>query len=278
MSEKRGNISQDGTCSDQASGDPLLEELAGSPAHYPLKDGSPAVDSADPEYCLGIDQLGTARPQGGGCDIGAIESTDRQPVHQKLWKPSSVRWLTTFAQPIRIHRWAACPAGTSHDIITITDDITLREELPPMRGTITIEGNGHTISGDNKNRIFDVSGGRLTIKDLTLTDGYTQEDGGAIRLRSGGRLTVENTIFQDNWAYRGGVIAMLSADVAVTVNSSSFVENAAELQGGVFLLNGGSANINSSSFVDNHSETCLGRRLSCQRQQTFRVQQYLQGK
>ena len=257
LSEKRGNISQDGTCSDQASGDPLLEELAGSPAHYPLKDGSPAVDSADPEYCLGTDQLGTARPQGGGCDIGAIESTTASPSPETVeaFKCSLADHIRSANSNTSV---GGCPAGTSHDIITITDDITLREELPPIRGTITIEGNGHTISGGGKYRILDVSGGRLTIKDLTLTDGYTQEDGGAIRLRSGGRLTVENTIFQDNWAYRGGVIAMLSADVAVTVNSSSFVENAAELQGGVFFLNGGSANINSSSFVDNHSERAWG--------------------
>ena len=49
-----------------------------------------------------------------------------------------------------------CPAGTSHDIITIADDITLTEALPPITGTITIEGGGHTISGDGQFRIFDV--------------------------------------------------------------------------------------------------------------------------
>ena len=49
-----------------------------------------------------------------------------------------------------------CPAGTSHDIITIAEDITLSEPLPPITGTITIEGGGHTISGDNQFRIFDV--------------------------------------------------------------------------------------------------------------------------
>ena len=59
-----------------------------------------------------------------------------------------------------------CPAGTSHDIITIAEDITLTEPLPPIRGTITIEGGGHTISGDGKYRIFDVNGGNLTIKNL----------------------------------------------------------------------------------------------------------------
>ena len=47
----------------------------------------------------------------------------------------------------------------------------LTEPLPPITGTITIEGGGHTISGDAKYRIFEVNGGRLTINSLTMTDG-----------------------------------------------------------------------------------------------------------
>lgn len=152
-----------------------------------------------------------------------------------------------------------CPQGTSHDIITITEDITLSEALPAIRGTITIEGNGHTISGDDKFRIFDVgSGGRLTLKGLTLSDGYLNGNGGAIRLRNGATLTVENSTFIDNWAYRGGVIAMVSGDVAATISRSSFESNQSELEGGVFLLHGGTATISKSSFVDNNAERAWG--------------------
>jgi hypothetical protein len=35
--------------------------------------GSPAIDAADPATCPGSDQRGVARPQGDGCDIGAVE-------------------------------------------------------------------------------------------------------------------------------------------------------------------------------------------------------------
>jgi hypothetical protein len=38
----------------------------------PLKD-SPAIDSADPSACPSSDQIGQARPEGEGCDIGAYE-------------------------------------------------------------------------------------------------------------------------------------------------------------------------------------------------------------
>ena len=71
------NFIQDGSCSPAFSGDPMLGKLVepenGSPAYFPLLAGSPAIDAADDGYCPETDQIGTARPQGAGCDIGAIE-------------------------------------------------------------------------------------------------------------------------------------------------------------------------------------------------------------
>ena len=80
IGELKRNISnfiQDGSCSPAFSSDPMLGELIepedGSPAYFPLLAGSPAIDAADDDYCPETDQIGTVRPQGGGCDIGAIE-------------------------------------------------------------------------------------------------------------------------------------------------------------------------------------------------------------
>ncbi|MCY4061968.1 MAG: hypothetical protein OXG53_06350 [Chloroflexi bacterium] len=74
-----GNLIADGSCDPAVSGDPLLGALVesedGSPAYHPLLPGSPAIDAADSEYCAATDQKGAARPQGDGCDIGAIEFT-----------------------------------------------------------------------------------------------------------------------------------------------------------------------------------------------------------
>ncbi len=62
----------DASCNAQISGDPMLlpENVSG---HHPLHGDSPAIDAADPRYCPPTDQLGNPRPQGDGCDIGAIE-------------------------------------------------------------------------------------------------------------------------------------------------------------------------------------------------------------
>ena len=125
-----------------------------------------------------------------------------------------------------------CPAGTSHDIITIAEDITLIEPLPPITGTITIEGGGHTISGDEEFPIFVVRGGRLTINNLTLTKGYFEgswEKGwaaaGGIQVRNGGKATVNDSTFIDNRSGRGHGAAIAVDSSELTVYNSSFVRN-----------------------------------------------------
>ena len=71
------NLIGDGSCGAEAASDPLLGELAypsgGGPAYFPLLPGSPAIDAGDAFLCSATDQIGTARPQGEGCDLGAIE-------------------------------------------------------------------------------------------------------------------------------------------------------------------------------------------------------------
>ncbi len=77
LNQNRANLIADGSCDPALSSDPLLgtpvEPADGSPGYYPLQPGSPAIDAADPDYCEATDQVGTPRPQGAACDIGAIE-------------------------------------------------------------------------------------------------------------------------------------------------------------------------------------------------------------
>ncbi len=51
--------------------DPLLGPLTGGV--YPLLASSPAIDTGTNTGCPATDELGTARPQGAACDIGAFE-------------------------------------------------------------------------------------------------------------------------------------------------------------------------------------------------------------
>ena len=79
LSENVANLIADGSCFATLSGDPMLGELVetedGSPAYLPLLEGSPAIDAAHDDYCPDTDIVGTPRPQGTACDIGAFEYT-----------------------------------------------------------------------------------------------------------------------------------------------------------------------------------------------------------
>ena len=79
LNQNINNYIEDGTCSPQLSSDDgaiNLGELTGSPAYFPLLNGSPAINAANAAYCAETDQAGQARPypEGGACDLGAYES------------------------------------------------------------------------------------------------------------------------------------------------------------------------------------------------------------
>ncbi len=252
LDDSRGNFSQDGSCAPVPGGDPLLAELTGSPAYFPLLDGSPAVDAAVAEYCLERDQAGVRRPVGGGCDVGAHESLTASPAEIS----ASASDVCTLSDNILAANSntavGGCPAGSSHDIISLTEDIILSERLPLFNGTITIEGNGHSISGDGRFPLFVVTGRKLTIRNLTLTDGFSGEDGGAILVQTGAELVIENATFTRNRSEKGGgAIATAPSNVRMSVSNSSFEGNSAASGGGGILVNGGTVDISGSTFKDN---------------------------
>ena len=256
-----GNISRDGSCAIKASEDPRLGELSGAPAYYPLLDHSPAVDAANPEYCLDSDQLGTPRPQGGGCDVGAIEAA-AEVAPEPIIPPQACPLADQIIAANTDRAYEGCPAGEGADTIVLSRDILLFAPLPAVTSEITIEGNGYTISGDKKFRIFDVDRGRLTINNLTLTEGRSSSGrGGALRLQNDARVVVNDSRFDRNMADYGGAIAVYSSynlQTGLTVNRSSFTRNRASRTGGAIDLNFGSAIISDSSFSDNSARQSGG--------------------
>ncbi|MDE2777661.1 MAG: hypothetical protein OXI77_17170 [Chloroflexota bacterium] len=250
LSENSGNFIEDGSCASMAGGDPMLGEMTGSPAYFPLLDGSPALDAADARYCTETDQLGRPRPIGAGCDIGAIESTTAMPV------PTPAPGVCPLPDQIIAANTdravGSCPAGNGADTIHMIRDFTLEAKLPPITSDITLEGNGYTISGDNQFGLFEIDGGALTISNVTLTAGQASR-GGAIQLKNGGSAKVADVVFRENSAFFGGAIATESESDRLIVRVSSFVDNDAETSGGAIAIDGGNADISSSAFVDNRA-------------------------
>ena len=187
----------------------------------------------------------------------------------------------------------ACPAGEGADLIILTADITLTAELPRIISAITIEGAGHSISGDDQFRIFYVDmGGALTLQNIHLTEarahrevsfisvyGSTDysESGGAILVNRGSRLELVNSRFTDNVAADfGGVLdswdseiividsvfsgnraedggAIASAFSVVTVSNSSFDGNRVRDGGGALQVFNGTAHVSDSQFSGNRA-------------------------
>ena len=253
LTEARGNLSQDGTCSLlETRSEPRVGELTGAPAWFPLLDGSPALDAAEPEYCLERDQIGTARPQGGGCDIGAIESTTANLAPTPVVPPPPCPLANQIMAANTDAPSGGCPAGSGVDTITLFADLTLTEALPTVTSEIIIEGNGYTISGGGRNRIFDIAQGNLTLQNMTLKHGRATV-GAAIRLREGARLRADQVTFSSNRADRGGAIATMSAGASATVSRSSFERNTSEQDGGAVFVQQGAVAVSNSSFVSNRA-------------------------
>ena len=136
--------------------------------------------------------------------------------------------------------------------VALTGDIMLTAALPAITGRVTIEGGGHSISGDDAYRIFDVDGGALTVRDVTLVGGNAGEGrGGAIRLRNGAEVTLDRATVSANQALHGGAIATSGGGDRLTISDSSIAGNIAEQSAGAIYARGGAVSISNSEFEKN---------------------------
>ena len=265
LQQNVGNLSRDGSCNMRPIDDALLGELTGSPAYYPLLDFSPALDAADPQYCLEADQLGTPRPQGGGCDVGAIESATARPAQPPVIPPPPCPLADRIIAANSDAPSGGCRAGSGADVIELDEDIKLWSRLPAITSDITIEGNGHTISGNRRFRIFNVDGGKLTVNNLTLSEGWTRGDGGAIEVQNAGQAIINNSHFIKNFARLGGAVALQYPNTKATIKSSRFNANYADHGGGAISNWSGATIVRNSSFHKNFSFVLGGAVLSASR-------------
>lgn len=143
--------------------------------------------------------------------------------------------------------------------------ITLTSPLQIDAGKdLTIDGGASnlTIDGNNRTRILDVNSNQdftteLTVKNLTLADGYTNERGAAIKTEYKGSIAVLNVTFENNVADGGGGAIDVAWEGNLEVTDSRFEENRAtrgndERGGGaISFLSPGNISIIGSDFIGN---------------------------
>lgn len=253
LHENTNSIIGDGSCDSPISGDPLFDPAAD---RYLPRAGSPALGAADPRYCPPVDQFGNERPSDEPCDIGAVESRFPYSSPASRQAPRSAPTKCTLGDQIIAFNtdapYGACPAGDGADNIAL-DNVYVSTDALPYRITsdITIEGRGRSI-GDrySRSQLFEVLGGRLTLRNVTLFGGYSPWTGGAIAVLKG-RLTLHNVTIRDSTAVVGGAIFNDGGDVAIV--GGRFVNNRAEDLGGWQTGLGGAVYSSGSLRIDNSS-------------------------
>ena len=151
--------------------------------------------------------------------------------------------------------------STNGTAITVASSITIDKSL-------TITGNGiaaTTFDGDETSRIFTITNAtNVSISDITFTDGYAADNGGAISATGSG-VVITNAAFTGNeangaTAAQGGGAIYTTGTLSVT--GTAFANNeatgAAGSGGAVLIGTGGNFTVNTSTFTGNTSNRAGG--------------------
>lgn len=156
----------------------------------------------------------------------------------------------------------------STDLIVLEEDIALEKyERDYYEGGIeldmddlVIDGNGHTIDGADKSRIFLVSGDNITLKNIIFKNGYSHKNygnpfnnnGGAIKINHNIRVRLENCEFISNTSEtHGGAINSNASEL--TISNCRFSHNSSIINGGAIHNNKGTLSVSNSTFLSNET-------------------------
>jgi hypothetical protein len=167
--------------------DPILADNGGPTRTHALVPGSPAIDatSATEQGCFGADQRGVLRPQGGGCDIGAVElmvAVGNFGAGVTGISPNEVwcRNLTT-GREVRVDPGSAtawnCEAA--HLAVSPGDDVATRVKGPV---TDAAENIGGTVTGIHsaKAGCTNMTTGQHVERELGSATAWTCQDMGLV--------------------------------------------------------------------------------------------------
>jgi CSLREA domain-containing protein len=247
------------------SADPKLLPLGnygGMTQTVPPQPDSPAIDSADPDNVLAMDQRGVARPRDGNgdgvarADIGAFE------VRIITVTNANDNGAGSFRQAI-------ADAATQGDVVVFSADsfntpqtilLTSGEiSISPGAG-FTVNGKGAdklTIDGNNKSNIFSVgTGATVSISGITMVNGNNANSGGGA-INNKGSLVINNSVVKNNKTTFGSGGGIYNEGF-LTVNDSFVQDNRASFAAGGIQNVFGKAAINNSVISGNYAEGSAG--------------------
>ena len=143
-------------------------------------------------------------------------------------------------------------------VVNLTKDYTLvgSERSIHINGNIIINGNGHTINGNDKKGIFEIREGNIYLNDIVFKNGKTSEGGAIYVSKANSILTLNNVTFLNNDAnsFTGGAIFSKGN---VKIYNSKFLDNFAYECGGAISVQG-HLEINNALFKSNRVNSAYG--------------------
>lgn len=150
---------------------------------------------------------------------------------------------------------ADATAGDTIDLTSLSGTINLGSELT-INNDLIIEGPGAdqlALDGQSASRIINQLSGSLTVRDLTLQNGYAPY-GGAWSA-TGGNATAERMEFVSNDATSYG--GAIHSNGFLTIRTSTFYDNnSGSYGGGIFTF--GTLNVYNSTFTQNSAANIGG--------------------
>ena len=136
------------------------------------------------------------------------------------------------------------------------ESINFKEGMQIKR-TLTIDGNGFTINGLKKSRIFNITASDIVLRNITFVNGNSELGGAIIFYNDVSGIAIDNCKFINNSAaINGGALYVNGAFVNSTIGNSQFTSNVATKNGGaVYIFNSSTENLfENLTFSDNRAE------------------------
>ncbi len=158
--------------------------------------------------------------------------------------------------------------NSQDDTLTLTHDYIYDNRTDtnlktgiPINKTITINGNGHTINGNNTARIFKITNNaQVTITNITLTQGQGQNDGpydyivgGAIYATDNCNITITDSKITQNNADNDGGAIFADDNSQININNTNITQNNADYGGAIYAYDNSQININNTNITHNNA-------------------------
>jgi CSLREA domain-containing protein len=137
-------------------------------------------------------------------------------------------------------------------------DVTGKVSLAPT-GAVTVQMGACPVNGD---RLFDVRGGQLSMRSITLQGGRSAGSGGAIRMTAGATNLTFTTVTSNKTAVDGGAVEVTGGTLNVTASTING-NTALGAGGGIHVASAGTASVTNSTVSGNRADPTANVDVTC---------------